>query len=237
MRDERFSCGSLVLIAVSVAMIGSAKLVAAPISITMKSTSFSILTTPTPGPDVRLRLAVDTGGFPNAAAPTTLSLPGIGPDSGDRMINYQIGDAPSHTVAIRREDAAGYGFDWDGFESRLVGQGKNIFMQFGVPYAHSYSSATAYVNTAINATGLFPTGAEYGFSNFEMEEIRMQVDYYFWHPVLTSLRAAKVSFEVVGSGNVIVVPEPTTACALPAAVLAVLLRRRRRSGIVTPGRV
>lgn len=195
----------------------------APISVTIKSTG-SVGNAPSPSPDVRLQLFAEGGG----ALPVVLLLPGVAPDSMERLLNYQVGDPPSHVVMIRKEDAANYGFNWDAFEDRLLGRDKSVLLRFEVPNANSSmrgSSASASVSDAIFNSGQLSHRTDYWFETFEMEEIRVQIDYYFWHPVLTGLRASRVSFEVVGSG--IVIPEPTAACLLMLATPLILSWRQR----------
>jgi hypothetical protein len=193
---------------------------AAPISVTIKSTNF-VTASPSPGPDVRLQLSV--GG--NAVPPVALWLPGISPDSGDRLLNYQIGDPPSYAVTIREEDAAELGLDWTAFEQSMLGFDKNVYLRYGVPETNTFSQAFASVRSSIFNTGVFPRPVDLAFATFHMEEIRVQIDYYFWHPVLSGLRSAKVSFEIVGSG--VVIPEPSAVCLVMLASSLMVLPRRR----------
>jgi hypothetical protein len=63
-----------------------------------------------------------------------------------------------------------------------------------------------------------------------MEEIRVQIDYYFWHPVLNSLRASKYSFAIEGFTEFEIVPEPATLLLCSIAVFGYMpLHRRIRS--------
>lgn len=191
----------------------------APIHVTLVSDSFDYWAiSPPPGASLRLQA------IPNAT--TTLLLPGPEPDDVDRMLNYQIGDPASFTATIRKDQAAAIGFDWDAFENGLLGYNRTIRLQFNLTSSPS-QLATVDVSGAIRANLPSPSTYLYRFTDFEMEEIRLKVDYYFWHPILTTLRASKVSFEIEGSGNV--VPEPTTLFSLMFAGILMGQSRRRRS--------
>lgn len=174
---------------------------ASSISVTIKATSFG---GSTPVPGSKLFLTVEPSRSP------VLELPAPDPDDMDRVLNYQIGDPPTYAATIREENAGQFGLDWQAFENSVNGLQSRVIMRFG--NGPPFQSAVAGVNAAgtvedaIQATG--HPGYLLGLDDFEMQEIRVRVDYYFWHPILTGLRAARVDFEIDGTGRVI--PEPSS---------------------------
>jgi len=157
-----------------------------------------------------------------------LELPTPDPDDMDRVLNYQLGDPPTYAATIREENASQFGLDWQAFENSVNGLENRVIMRFGngPPFQSAVAgvNAAGTVEAAIQATG-YP-GYLLGLDNFDMQEIRVRVDYYFWHPILTGLRAARVDFEIDGTG--IVIPEPSSFVPMAVLGIASASPRRRR---------
>jgi hypothetical protein len=154
-----------------------------------------------------------------------VTFPSLEPDDFDRALNYQVGDPPSYMATIRAENAADFGFDWEEFQDSLNGVGAGAQLVFGISSPRTIAGNST--SNAIFATGLFDRRLTRWFGEFMMDEIRVSVDYYFWHPILTGLRATKISFEIDGSGRVI--PEPSSLVLAVLASLAFATRRKRTS--------
>jgi hypothetical protein len=111
-------------------------------------------------------------------------------------------------------NAAVYGLDWDAFEARLSGVDARLSLNLG--------TAGRFFRPSFN-------DLEY-LADFQMERIEIDLVYWFWHPVLETLRAHRIEARIFGDGQ-IVVPEPTAwSLALLAACAIVTRRQRGRYG-------
>lgn len=153
----------------------------------------------------------------------TLNLPSPEPDDMDRVINYQLGDPPSYEWIVRADNADDFGFDWEAFQDSLNGPDKTVTLRFrdATNNTIAFKSIGGAISEEIGGPG------PYELADFAMDEIRVVVDYYFWHPILPGLRATSISFEIDGSGEV--VPEPSSLALMLLTSLTLVAWRRIRT--------
>jgi hypothetical protein len=228
--NKRFTASTMMTIVVFAAttVVSIDRALGALINVTMTAsratlgTDASNIIPPPPGSILQLKTST-----------ALLNLPSPAPDPMDRVLNYQPTDPPTVMYTIHQDNATTFGFDWSAFENSLNGRNKGATLNFGDSSKPPYGTQ-AFANRlqAVGNPPNLPPGFA-GVSGFVMSEIRVTVDYYFWHPVLPSLRATKISFAIDGSGNPI--PEPATLImAVPIVIVFACsignrVRRTRRA--------
>ena len=163
----------------------SAAAVAAPIVIT----HMRIATGSAPAPPAPIVLQA----FPFFVPPSariSLIIPDLPADPVDRILNYDPNDGLSRSWEITEADAASYGFDWDGFAAALNGEEARI--AFGLGTAGFSKSPWSGPGT---------------LAGFQLDRIEIDMEYYFWHPILPGLRAYRIDARVFGEARI--VPEPS----------------------------
>jgi hypothetical protein len=147
------------------------------------------------------------------------------PDDWDRALNYQIGDPPSLALVIRDDNAAALGFDLDAFENGLENS-HSLDLRFRGTSGNM--SAPDNISSAIFRSGQVIDVPGWRLVDIEVEEMRVNVDYYFWHSILTGLRTAKISFEIDASGRIVPEPAAFVLGLLAVAGMAAVIGRRAR---------
>jgi hypothetical protein len=181
--------------------------------------------TPPPGSPLQLRV--------NSSTALPLPLPTPEPDN-DRLLTYIPGDPPSYEYSIRAENSAEFGWDWQAIEAGL-GSSLSASLRFGVDGSPFNG---AIVNGARTESGYSPElppkewweNYSFGSRDVTVEEIRVVVDYYFWHPIFPELRASKIGFEITGSYSTtvtILAPEPSSFFLMTLGWFALVVRRER----------
>lgn len=164
----------------------------------------------TPPPGAPLILSQDI------ASGLSLSFPTPEPDN-DRLLTYVPGDPPSYAYAIRAENAADFGLDWEEVENDFS-RSLSAVLRFGVDSSPFNGSLVRSTLTESDFVPPLPPKESWQFYHFgprdvTLDEIKVVVDYYFWHPIFPDLRASKIEFEITGSylTNVtILAPEPNS---------------------------
>ena len=168
--------------------------------------------------------------FPDSPTFTELTLSGLEPDSIDRMLHYMPGDPPSYGWTITADNAGAFGVNWLEFQNHL-NESKPREVLTGISFFNAAppSGFNPIVNdfdsTAdfLHRTGVPRSGGLWA-KDFQLHEVKISVDYYFWHPILKGLRAVQIRAEIRAEARV--VPEPE---ALPLLSLGLIL-----VGLVAP---
>jgi hypothetical protein len=166
-----------------------------------------------------------------------LVLAGIEPDSADRMLNYKHGDPPSATWAITAANAGDYGLNWLGFQNTLIesrhGEAE-VTLSFrnsapppNNPAAGGFDSIARYL---VRAGVQIPGEGALAATDFQLHEINISLDYYFWHDVLEGLRAVQIQAEIRGEAETEIreIPEPSVPALLLLGLMLVGLPAPRR---------
>jgi hypothetical protein len=194
-------------------------------------------------PPDKLTLGAYQDNFPNP--PTSYSeftLTNLAPDAIDRVLNYKLGDPPSYAWTITADNAVTFGLDWIAFQNQLnelkPHDAETTFRFFSSAPLSEYNPVVAGFDSMGNflARVGVPRPSESWVEDFQMQEIRISVDYYFWHDVLEGLRAVQIRADISGDARLRVIPEPA---ALPALLIGLtlvgLVARRRVRGRPRPG--
>jgi len=212
---------------------------AATIPLTISMTSVSDLgNTNIPRPPINLApntLVLQTQKGPGLS-PTIfdeLRITGLAPDSVDRMLNYKNGDPPSYQWIITAANAASFGVDWLAFQSHLnetkfQDVSTNIRFAYapsppsGNPTAGGFASVATALQNAGAPNFVWATG-------FQLHEVKITIDYYFWHDILEGLRGVKIRADISADANV--VPEPATMLLFSVSIgfLPAMIARRKRA--------
>lgn len=137
------------------------------------------------------------------------------PDDIDKLIHFDPDAPPLATWTMREEDAATYGLDWTAFQDSLNGADRRAVLTFGAGAYGTFADATT--RDVLQDTGLPDLTLQHSIKDFSMEEIRVTVDYYFWHPLIPTLRTTSIKFEIAGTG--VIVPEQGSLAMLTVAML------------------
>jgi hypothetical protein len=169
-----------------------------------------------------------------------LTLPGLEPDSIDRMLNYKHADPPSDTWTITAANADDFGLNWLEFQNALneTKPGESgVALRF-FNSAPPDSNPTAFGFDSIQGSLLragiqMPGKGALWATDFQLHEIEISLDYYFWHDVLEGLRGVQIQAEVRGEARV--VPEPAVRVLLPLGVFLLVPFARARNGEMPSG--
>jgi hypothetical protein len=170
---------------------------------------------PTPPQPIAMR-AGTTGTDPQAWA--GLTIPDVQADDPARILNYRPDDGLGRSWVITSANAAAYGLDWEAFEAKLSGIDARLSLNLGTE-ARFFRPAFSDL--------------EY-IADFQMERIEIAIVYWFWHPVLETLRAYRIEGRIFGDGQILPIPEPT-AWSLALMAASAIVTRRQRGRYAQPG--
>lgn len=166
---------------------------AATIEITRRAiqaaTAETINRTPAPPQDIVLQ-----AGIGEIANGLKLVIPNVQPDDTARIVNYRPDDGLGRIWTITAENAMDFGVDWLALGNKF--NGRESFLNFGF-------ATPGGIPNAANPT----TPSAIYYESVSLDKIEIKLDYWFWHPVLNTLRAYRIDARIVGSANVI--PEPS----------------------------
>jgi hypothetical protein len=208
---------------------------AAPIPVTLSMTAVSKLSTgSSPPPPIvyapnTLVLRTTKGSGLSQVNFDELTISGLTPDSVDRMLNYKYGDPPSYQWTITAANAADFGVDWLAFQNHLVESKPSdvsTSIRFFYPPAPGNPSTNAFsqVSDALHNAGapnfVWATG-------MQLHEIKISMDYFFWHDVLEGLRGVKIRADI--SADATIVPEPAAIILFSVWIgfLGIMVPRKR----------
>jgi hypothetical protein len=181
-----------------------------------------------------LTLSTTKDAFQNSSV-TELTLTNLNPDTSDRMLHYKHGDPVSYEWTITAANAADFGVNWLEFQNRLNETKPNdvyTFVRFFHPSPLNGSNPQT-TNTIRIATALEEAGAPRGSwaTEFQLQEVKIAVDYYFWHDILEDLRGVQIQADIHGEANVRVIPEPEAWAMLSLGLLFVGVVATKRNRI------
>jgi hypothetical protein len=166
-----------------------------------------------PAPPQPIILQVGEAGSPPAER-VGLMIHSVPADDPDRIVNYSPDDGLSRSWVITEDNAADYCVDWDEFEAALSGENPQIDLMLGYPTPSSEAASAVASSTG-------------PMEDFQLERIEIDLDYWLWHPILTSLRAYRLEGRVIGEAAI--VPEPATWIpVMGGACAAGLIGQRKR---------
>jgi hypothetical protein len=146
-----------------------------------------------------------------------MTITNLTPDNIDRMLNYRHGDPPSYEWTITAANASDFGVDWLAWQNHLSETRPSdvlVGFRFFHPSPANGSNPSANGFDRISGEPGIPAGFWAG--NFQLHEVRIRIDYYFWHDVLAGLRGVDIAAEI--RGDALVVPEPAGLALLSLGV-------------------
>jgi hypothetical protein len=195
-------------LSVTLSIVTASSAIGGPIVFSQVSSGSGSEGTSVPAPPKPIILQAGQEGDPPSER-VTLRIPSLPADDPERILHYSPDDGLSRSWVITPDNAADYCFDWDAFEAALNGDEARIALALGKPASFEPMIA------AQNYVG-----------NFRMDRIEIDLDYWFWHPVLPSLQAYRVEGRIIGEAQI--VPEPATWLLASIAPAGVWMRRTRR---------
>jgi hypothetical protein len=144
-----------------------------------------------------------------------LTIPCLPADDPERILHYSPDDGLSRSWVITAANADEYFLDWAAFEAALNGPAAEISFGLGAPSSSGFAPAMA--------------GASY-LENFHMERIEIELDYWFWHAILPSLRAYHVEGHIYGEAHIVPEPSAWLMTAYGAAALGAMASRGAQRG-------
>jgi hypothetical protein len=217
-------------------MVFSSSVDAAPISLTLSMPTVSVLgNTNSPRPPINFApntLMLQT--FKNSGLSEVtfdeLRITGLTPDSVDRMLNYKNGDPQSYQWTITAANAADFGVDWLAFQNHL-NEAKYNEVRTYLSFAADPSppaNPTAQAGTTMSAA-LRDAGVPFGWwaTGVQLHEVKISIDYYFWHDILEGLRGVKMRADIFADATA--VPEPVAILLVSVSIgfLCVMVPRKR----------
>jgi hypothetical protein len=168
-------------------------------------------------------------------SPATLTITNLESDSVDRMLNYTPGDPPSYAWTITADNANAFGINWLEFQNQLNESKPNdvlVILYFFNPSAVSVFNpsvgAVDSISAFLHREGVPGAGGRWA-RGFQLHEVKIFIDYYFWHPILEGLRGSQIRAEIRGEARI--VPEPATRVVLSLGFALVGLVGARRTRI------
>ncbi len=146
------------------------------------------------------------------------------------MLNYKIGDPPSAQWTITAANAADFGVDWLAFQNHLnettsseVATSIRFLIEPGS--GNPVTSATARISDVLRNAGV-PNN--WWATQVQLHQVKISIDYYFWHDILEDLREVKIRADIFADANA--VPEPTTMLLSSVSIgfLIIMVPRIRR---------
>jgi hypothetical protein len=175
--------------------------------------------------------------FPNPPISfSEFALTNLVPDAIDRMLNYEVGDPPSYEWTFTEANASTFGLNWLEFQNQLneskPGDAEVTFRFFSsAPLSGSNPTASGSdsITEFLRREGV-PRASEKFVNGFDLHEIKVYVDYYFWHDILEGLRGVQIRTEIRGDADVHIIPEPATFPILSfgLALIGLVARRSAR---------
>lgn len=178
---------------------------------------------PTPDGSTPKQIILEVGYFESPR--TGFAIENVVPDPVERILTYQPSDPPSKTWTITESNSAEFGLDWQAFEAAFLGPiaERNLYLNLG--------DQPGRFGEHILFPGVFPR-PQLRLIAFDLERIEIDLEYWFWHPVLNTLWAHRVEARVYGDG--VLVPEPA---AIGLATLTGMMLCLVRTGALVPGSV
>jgi hypothetical protein len=143
------------------------------------------------------------------------------------MLHYMPGDPPSYAWTITAENANSFGVNWLEFQDHLKeSRSHEVFTEIRLfnpsgPDGNPVAEDAEVMADALERAGVMPG---LWVSAFRLDEVKISIDYYFWHPVLEGLRETLVRAEIRGEARII--PEPASWLLLLVGCGRFLVRRR-----------
>jgi hypothetical protein len=211
----------LVMTLISVAFHSTEEVFSAPISFTLRGTVSTTGSSPLPEAVLKLQ----TGPTGSGSVATFMELDPPDPGNIDGLIHFDPLAPPVAVWTIDEQNAASFGLDWNAFEAGLGIPNREMRLVFST--SNSGTNIQKSIIQAVEESGVDAPDNAF-VRNVSLQEIRITLDYYYRHPLITSLRAVKFGVEMDGTGEV--VPEPSVWLLGAASCLGCFgLRRRVRA--------